>query len=317
MKKNLLFLLWFLVFSSILLCFKVKSYEDAKPKVVVVLKDLNTEYWEIVKAGADKGFQDFGINGQVVAPRTGLKEDVQQGYLLEKILKEKPDVLVVSPFQSSAILGGLNNFVKNKIPVILVDTDIPFKNKTAFIGSNNFELGRTAGELLASQLQPEDEVALIAGDVTSPVIGDRINGAKLSLEAVGIKIEADKENLPNEPKPVRNAMLKILQQHPNIKGLFATTDIMALSALDVLNKQGYQIPVIGADGISKIDEEIVNDTLKSTVAQNPYDMGYLSVATALKVLKKERVEKNTYTGVDIITNDNAQQKLDFLNKLLR
>lgn len=295
----------------------MKSYEDAKPKVVVVLKDLNTEYWEIVKAGADKGFQDFGINGQVVAPRTGLKEDVQQGYLLEKILKEKPDVLVVSPFQSSAILGGLNNFVKNKIPVILVDTDIPFKNKTAFIGSNNFELGRTAGELLASQLQPEDEVALIAGDVTSPVIGDRINGAKLSLEAVGIKIEADKENLPNEPKPVRNAMLKILQQHPNIKGLFATTDIMALSALDVLNKQGYQIPVIGADGISKIDEEIVNDTLKSTVAQNPYDMGYLSVATALKVLKKERVEKNTYTGVDIITNDNAQQKLDFLNKLLR
>lgn len=295
----------------------MKSYEDDKPKVVVVLKDLNTEYWEIVKAGAEKGFQDFGINGQVVAPRTGLKEDVQQGYLLEKILKEKPDVLVVSPFQSSAILGGLNNFVKNKIPVILVDTDIPFKNKTAFIGTNNFELGKIAGELLASQLQPEDEVALIAGDVTSPVIGDRINGAKLSLEAVGIKIVADKESLPNEPEPVKNTMVKILQQHPNIKGLFATTDIMALSALDVLNKQGYHIPVIGADGISKIDEEIVNDTLKSTVAQNPFDMGYLSVATALKVLKKERVVKNTDTGVDIITSDNARQKLDFLIKLLR
>ncbi|GAA3329048.1 hypothetical protein GCM10020331_075500 [Ectobacillus funiculus] len=46
-------------------------------------------------------------------------------------------------------------------------------------------------------------------------------------------------------------MTTILENHPDVKGVFATTDIMALSALDVIKKQGNKIPVIGADGIIK------------------------------------------------------------------
>lgn len=200
---------------------------------------------------------------------------------------------------------------------MLLDTNVPLKNKTSYIGTNNFDLGRKAGALLASELQTGDEVALISGDLSSPISGERIKGAKDSLETVGIKIAVEKVKLSNEPLPVKTAMTEILQNHPDIKGVFATTDIMALSALEVIEEHGYKIPVIGADGIIEMVELIEEETLPGTVAQNPYDMGYLSIETALKVAKGEKVEENIDSGVDIIIKGNGNERLELLKKILR
>lgn len=187
----------------------------------------------------------------------------------------------------------LQKFVEKKIPVLLIDTDILLEHKTAYIGTDNLELGRNAGELLASGLQPGDEVALItAGPLSSTVLGARIQGAILSLEDAGIKIAEKKAEVPNEPVPIRKEMTTILQNHPDVKGVFATTDIMALNTLEVIKKQGHKMPIIGADGIIKMVESIEDGTLTATVAQNPYDMGYISVETALKVIKGEDVKRN-------------------------
>jgi ribose transport system substrate-binding protein len=64
-------------------------------------------------------------------------------------------------------------------------------------------------------------------------------------------------------------------------------------------------------------ELIEEGRIPGTVAQNPYDMGYLSVENALKVTEGERVEKNIDSGVDIIIKENAEGRLEFLNKLLK
>lgn len=295
-----------------------EPFADENPKVVVVLQALDTQYWDIVKAGAEKGFQEFDIDGKVVAPGNKSKKDVLESKL-ESILMEKPDVVVVSPNDSPAVMSVLRKLVEKKIPVLLIDTDIPLEHKTSYIGTDNFELGRKAGALLASELQPGDEVAipLFAEDLTHPVLGKRVKGAVFSLENAGVKIVIEQVKYSNEALPIRKAMTTILQKHPNVKGVFATTDISALDALAIIEEHGLKMPVVGADGIIKMVESVEDGTLTGTVAQNPYDMGYIGVETALKVVKGEKVERNIDTGVDIITNDNAKLRLDFLNKLLR
>lgn len=186
MKKNGIFILIFALFFA-LIGFILKSFIDEKPKVVIVLKDFNSEYWEIIKAGAEKGFRDFGADGKVIAPKDGTVG--AQREMLENVLKEKPDVLIVSPTYPDYIIPALEGFVEMNIPVLLLDTDDSWENKTSYIGTDNFKLGRIAGELLASQLQPGDKAAVIGGDI--PVIGKRIEGAKISLEAAGIDIAAE------------------------------------------------------------------------------------------------------------------------------
>jgi ribose transport system substrate-binding protein len=145
LKKRSIILLFLFTFSAILLGFIVKPFQDDRPKVIVVLKDSNTDYWQIVKAGVEKGFRDFDINGKVIAPYEGSVE--KQGDLLKHAL----DVLVVSPIDPDYIIPILERFVEKNIPVLLLDTDDPWRNKTAYIGTNNYDLGKKAGALLASE----------------------------------------------------------------------------------------------------------------------------------------------------------------------
>ncbi|GAA3333730.1 hypothetical protein GCM10020331_098930 [Ectobacillus funiculus] len=86
-------------------------------------------------------------------------------------------------------------------------------------------------------------------------------------------------------------METILRDDPDVKGIITTNDIVAVDALKVIKDHGLKIPVIGADGIIKMIKLIEDGTLTDTVAQNPYDMGYLSIETALKVIKGEDVKK--------------------------
>jgi ribose transport system substrate-binding protein len=283
-----------------------------KPTIVVVLKGSDIQYWKIVKAGAEKAFKDFGVEGKVIAPETTYPAE-NQIRMLESVLLEKPKALIVAPTQPSITLPVLKEYKKNNIPVLLVDTEMDWSDQTVFIGTNNLTLGRKAGELLASMLQPGDRVALIVGG--DSVFDERSKGAKETLGAAGIKIVTEQPGY-DEVGNLKPVMENILQEHPEIKGVFATDDIMALHALEILGQKDLRIPVIGADGIIKIIEYIEKGTLTSTVAQNPYDMGYISVENAVKAMKGEQVQQRIDSGVDIITKDNAKEKLDFLEKVL-
>jgi ribose transport system substrate-binding protein len=291
-----------------------KTFAKDKPSVVVVLRDLNSQYWEIVKAGAEKGFRDFGINGKVLATANGWGEE--QSELLKEVLHDSPDVLIVSPTYAPLTLPIMDEFVENNIPVLLLDTDHPWGEKTAYIGTDNFDLGRKAGFLLASELQPGDKVAIIGGDVNSPVSGERIAGAHESFDAVHIEVVTQRVNLMNRSPLVKEAVENILLLHPDVKAIMATNDVLALQAIEVIKENGFTIPVTGADGTIEMVELIEEEVLPGTVAQNPYDMGYLSVEMADRVINGEVVE-NIDSGVDIIIKGNAKARLDFLKDLLK
>ena len=94
-KRKLFFLTLLSIFVVLSSFYIYKQFIEEKPKVVVVLRILDLQYWEIIKAGAEKGFKDFGIDGKVVGTKNGTIEE--QMDLLKDVLKENPDVLVVSP----------------------------------------------------------------------------------------------------------------------------------------------------------------------------------------------------------------------------
>lgn len=289
---------------------------DERPAVVVVLEGLDTEYWKIVEAGANKAFLDLNIDGQVLAPNY---TTLTKATLLKNVLRQNPDALIVTPNQPSSIIPIFMEYKKKNIPVLFVDTEADWNDKTAYIGTDNPALGKKAGELLASMLQPGDKVALIGG--ISVNADERIKGAKESLEAAGIKIVEQQFEHVDDTAEVRAVMSNILktnryQTNSDIKGLFATYDTLALKALKVIEEEGLKIPVVGADGIMDMVKAIEAGTLTATVQQNPYDMGYLSVENALKAINGETVETRIDSGIDIITKDNAKEKLDFLTQLL-
>jgi ribose transport system substrate-binding protein len=304
-----------IVFLAAVMYFTAKVFnEDDKPKVIVVSKSLEAEYWRMFESGAEKAFEDFHIDGKVIAPPSG-NASVNQVNMVQNVLVQQPDALIVAPIEPSAIVPVLTEYNKNNIPVVLADTDAGWKDTTSFIGTDNLKLGEIAGALLASMLQPGDQVALISGPLPDPVVSERIKGAKQALEDAGINIVTEQQGYDKfwNVKPV---MGPVLLAYPDIQGVITTDDTPALEALKVIEEKGLKIPVVGADGVMKMMKHIETGTLRATVAQNPYDMGYRSVEQTLKAIKGETVEKRVDSGVDIITEDNVKSRLDFLKQAL-
>ena len=93
---------------------------------------------------------------------------------------------------------------------------------------------------MGSQLQPGDKVALLGRQSLFEV--DRITGARGSLNAGGIQIVAEYDDLPerNEKldEAVAQVMKSILQEHPDLKGIATSSDFIAIPALKVVQEQG-------------------------------------------------------------------------------
>ncbi|WP_342042900.1 sugar ABC transporter substrate-binding protein [Bacillus sp. OTU2372] len=312
MKKKSLILVVSTVFICGLLGYFYKALAAEKPTVAVVLKDTKSEYWSIIVSGIEKGMTNFGVKGKIYAP-TQNNED--QLTILYRVLKEKPDALIFSPTNPSESVPVLEEFKKKHIPVLLVDTGVDWAGQTSFIGTDNPSLGEKAGEVLSSMLQPGYKVALIGKISKDNVSEDRIQGAKDALHTVGIDTVEGYILVDDDDAKVKPVIDELMKSNSDIKGVFASDDGMALEVIKYLNQKGLNLPVVGADGIIEMLKYVEKGTLKGSVAQNPYDMGYISVENALKAIKGQRVEKSINSDVDIITSDNAKSKIEFLEGL--
>ncbi|AZU62739.1 sugar ABC transporter substrate-binding protein [Neobacillus mesonae] len=301
-------------FMVLIISFISSTAAHEKPRMVVVVKSLEIQYWNIVKAGAENAFEELGIDGKVMAP---LKETAEeQIQLLETVYQQNPDVVMVAPIDKS-VIPILNKFTNNHIPVILVDQNEPWPNKAAYVGADNIELGKMAGTLMSAQLHPGNKVAIIGGDMSSLVFRERVNGAKMALKDAGIIVAAEKTGVPDVEEIVRTEILNILKSNPDIKGVITDHDLTAIPVIKELQDQNITIPVIGTDGISDMAKLIEDGVISSSIGQNPYDMGHLSVETALKVINGKPVDQFVDCGVEVIFKETAKERLDFYKEILK
>ncbi|MFC0470945.1 sugar ABC transporter substrate-binding protein [Halalkalibacter kiskunsagensis] len=316
-KKRLIFQFLFTVALITLVINIVNSHvNDRKPRVVVVLKALEaeSEYWTIVSEGAKKAFKDFKIQGQVIG--THNLQVTEQIEILKDVLQSKPDALIVAAIQPTPIIPILKEYKNHNIPVLLVDTELEWDGQTMYIGTDNYDLGVRSGQLLGSMLQPGNQVAFIHSTNVNPDMVKRLKGSRNALEAIGVNIvtERSADNVAGE---VEIAIDEILQKYPNIKGIFAATDTIAINTMGELEKNGYKIPIIGTDGTLKMLKEVSEGRISATIAQNPFEMGYLSVLHALNTIKGKLSEDRLDTGVDIIIKENSVDRMNFLATKLK
>lgn len=287
---------------------------DDKPKVVAVLQELNTDHSKIVKAGIEKGFADFDIDGKVMAPNLHGPAS-KQVTMLKDVLKQKPDALIVTPIQSSAAIPVLKEYQKRGIPVLMLNQDARWTEQTTFIGTDHLKLGKIAGEVLSSTLQPGDQVVFIFDTKDHSFENDWIKGAKENLGNIGVEI-ITRNQAYDKSDNLKSVISNIMHTYPNIKGMFVTNDNIALNALKVVEEKELKIPVIGTYENWEMLKAVEEEKLSVALSQNPYDTGYLSVEQALKAIKEEHVEKRIDSGVDIITKDNAKANINFYEKIV-
>jgi ribose transport system substrate-binding protein len=241
---------------------------------------------------------------------------MEQVNMIEDSLNQGIGALVVSPSQPDTVVPVLEQAKQSDVPVLLIDTDAAFSDKTSFIGTDNLTAGKEGGKLLASMLKKGDKVALIAGALGNTAMDQRIKGAKEALEEAGMVIAAEQPADSDKTK-ANTVMENILQKNADIKGVFSANDDMAIGALRATESKELNIPIIGTDGTVEAIQSIIDGKLAGTIAQNPYEMGYQGVENAVKTIKGEKIDARIDSGIDVITKENAQEKLEFLEGITK
>ena len=263
---------------------------SAPPKeieIALVTKAMDSEFWLVMADGAKAAAAARpGVKLSIVAPDREINID-QQVTILEDQTRKGVKALVVSPAGSAQILSALEQATQRGVPVILVDTDAPFDKKVTYIGTNNRRGGQLAAKGLADAIGGPAEVALISGVPGNESQDERAQGFIDALASDYPKLKLVARQPGNSERALGlTVMENILTAHPNIKGVFATNDQMALGAMEALEARGLRgkIKIIGFDATKEAVQATVEGRLAGSVAQNPFMMGQRGVEAALAAL---------------------------------
>ncbi len=183
------------------------------------------------------------------------QDNAKQVADVESFVRQKIDLLIISPNEAKPLTPVVQRVFAAKIPVIVLDREIEGESYTTFIGANNREIGNAAGEYAAALLGGKGDVVEIKGLPGSTPARDRSDGFREAIARFpGIHIVHD---------PVANwlreeAMTQMeaaLAAHPRIDLVYAHNDPMAAGAYLAAKAKGreQEMKFIGIDGLAGLD----------------------------------------------------------------
>jgi ribose transport system substrate-binding protein len=303
-----------LVVAGLAACNREKpSAAGTAPRVAFVMKTLNHPFFLDMQRGAGEAAERIGIPLVVQAAEREIDVEKQM-QIIENVLQAGVKVLIVTPSGSREIASAIVKANRAGVPVIIVDTRVDPKaiadnnlKLATFIGSDNYEGGRMAGEYLAKATGGNARVAVLEGIPGHETGDSRLRGFRDAIQAQhGMTIVAS-QPANWERDQGFTVFQNMLQAHPEIDALFACSDLMALGAIEAIAAAGKtgRIRVVGFDALDDARKAINAGTMAASVAQSPADMGRLAVESAAKLLRGEPVPADQRVPLELVTKSGS------------
>lgn len=279
------------------------------PRVAFVMKTLNHPFFLDMERGAEDGAAGAGI--QLVVQAAEREIDVEkQVQIIENLLQTGIRVLIVTPSGSREIATAIAKANRANVPVIVVDTRVDPRTVAdnhlqieSFIGSDNYEGGRQAGDYVAKIAGGRARVAVLEGIPGHETGDSRLRGFRDALRSrPGITIVAS-QPANWERDQGFTVFQNMLQAHPDLDTVFACNDLMALGAVEAIAAAGRsgRIRVVGFDALDDARKAIEAGRMDASVAQSPSEMGRLAVQSAARLLRGESVPADQKVPISLVT----------------
>jgi ribose transport system substrate-binding protein len=267
-------------------------------RVAAIIKGLDNPFFQYMRQGIDDRAKELGVEVNVQAA-AGMGDSTGQADRLSAVAMQDYGCYLVNPISVSNLVQALVPVAQKNAPIVNIDSVVDpaqaeaagFKVNT-YIGTDNVEAGRMAGEEMLRLLPDGGKVALIAG-----VVGDVGSNARIKgfQEAVEGKLEV---------------VQLVSADWDREKALTAADDIMALGAQRAVMSAGSEAKVIGLDGITDALQSVADGQLTATVSQYPYVVGAMGLEACLAAASGHELPANVNAPVQLITKDNAETALN-------
>lgn len=304
--KRYLYLFIYIVFGMLL----TGCHQQPK-KFVIGVSQCSEDIWRD-KLKDELKMGEYLNDSLIVKLASSNDDNVLQNKQVNQFIDEGVDLLIVSPNQLSAISKSVERAYDKGIPVILYDRKTNSDKYTAFIGCDNYTIGKSMGTFIAQQLQGKGRIVEISGlEGSSPAL-ERHRGFMDAIKPYpGLQVVASEEGNWKEEGGIQ-AMKRILKQTQDFDYVFAHNDCLAwgayVAARQMRVKRNYKYT--GVDGMATEGGglELVRDGIFEASYLYP-TKGDEVIALAMKILKHQPYERDNYLSTSIITQANAELTL--------
>ena len=214
--------------------------------------------------------------------------------------------VIINPVDSDAASPAVAPLLSSNLPVISVDRSVTGEDVTSHIASDNVAGGAQAADELAKAVGEKGKVIILQGTPGAASTRDRGDGFKKEIKKYsGIEVVAE-QTANFDRAEALDVTTNLMQSNPDVVGIYAENDEMALGAIQSLgSKAGVDVKIFGFDGTEDGLKAVSNGTMVGTIAQQPKELGKKAVEAAVKAIKGESVEKTESIEVKTVTKGNV------------
>ncbi|NRP90564.1 simple sugar transport system substrate-binding protein [Rhizobium mongolense subsp. loessense] len=315
MKFGLKSLLTSAAIAAALMCSSAIANAADVHIVAVTHGQANDPFWSVVKNGVNSAAKDMGVSVDYRAPETF--DMVSMGQLIDAAVNQKPDGLIVSIPDASALGPSIRKAVAAGIPVISINSGSDVSKELGallHVGQDEYTAGKAAGAKLHEMggkegLCVNQEVGNVSLDLRCKGFADGFGG-KVTVLPVS-----------NDPADVRAKVKAALSSNTAVDTVMAlgsgTAGEPSLAAVEDVGMTG-KIKVATFDLSADFLKAVADGKAAFAIDQQQFLQGYLPVVFLANYAKYGLIPGgNVPSGPNLITKEKAAQVVDLSAKGIR
>jgi len=277
-----------------------------------------SDFWTIARKGTEKAAKDISnIEVEFRIPSDGTAAEQQR--VIDDLLAKGIHGIAISPVDPKNQTQMLNRAAGQTL-VLTQDSDAPESNRVCYIGTDNVEAGRQAGQLVKEALPNGGKIMIFVGVLDAANAQQRYQGLKEALAGSNVTIIDVRTDNTDLVRAKANAADSLVN-NPDLAGmvgLWAYNGPAILSAVKEANKTD-KVKIVAFDEQDETLSGIKDGSIYATVVQQPFEFGYRSMELMSKILSGDKSQvpasKQIFVPTKAIKKDNVDQFTKDLNVL--
>ncbi len=287
------------------------SSTPGRLSIAVIPKGTSHAFWQSIHAGALKAASELDVD---IAWRGPLREDDRDAQVaeIENAVGRGASGIVLAPLDDAAMVAPVSAAMRQKIPVVIIDSGLKGEDYVSFVATDNEKGGRLGGEKLAALLGGKGRVILLRYAEGSDSTTKREEGFLSAMKVnPGIEVVSSNQYAGADVEGAYKKGEAILSQHKRpdgtlgIDGIFCANESSTFGMLRVLQDNGWagKVKFVGFDASANLVKALGDGHIDGLVVQDPMNMGYLGVKTVVAQIKGQPVQRHVDTGVRVVSHD--------------
>lgn len=292
------------------------SGSSGKIRVAVIPKGTTHIYWKSVEAGAKKAADELGIEMTFIGPQK--EDDRSQQIDLVRNQALQNEAIVLAPLDATALRDASKEVADSGKPVVIIDSSLADSASfiTSYVATDNVEGGRLAARRLSEVLGGKGKVAVLRYMQGSASTEDREKGFLEEIKKFpNIEVVSSEQFSGPTASTAQDTATNILTRFAagdalSIEGIFCSNQTNTFGMLQALRGKNVagKVKFVGFDCDATFLDALKKGEMNGTILQDPVNMGYLSVKTAVAKIRNEAIKPLIDTGATLVTPENLSDE---------